>query len=80
MTIPQGELKRVLDEGLVSDIFRFDRARRLLSVIADRSSEIDTGPGNYGTFFVAIHAALTTEAVMAILDKLYSETTQGDLS
>jgi hypothetical protein len=66
MTIPRGELEAVVRDGLVSDIFRLERAESILGVIDPRASEINLGAGHFGNLFGALQTALTTEAIMSI--------------
>jgi hypothetical protein len=66
MPISREDLEAVVRDGLVSDIFRAERAIAILKVSGTRSDEINRGHGNYGELFGALQNALTTEAILAL--------------
>lgn len=55
-----------IKNGLVKDIFLFDRSFAMLQSIKEHSSTIDNNKENFIELFIAIHGALTIEAVLAI--------------
>lgn len=66
MSISREAIEDTVKNGLLVDIFRFERALALKRKIASHSEEInDSSNGNYGLAFRAISSALTTEAILA---------------
>ncbi len=67
MSFSRDHIEDIVKEGLVHDIFRFERARGLQKSMFEYSNEISSKEkGNFGPTFQAIHSALTTEAVLAV--------------
>lgn len=60
------ELKDVVGEGLVADIFKMERAYHILSVIGSNADQLnDRARGNYGELFGAFQGSLEVDAVLA---------------
>lgn len=67
MSVSREAIEDIVKEGLVKDIFRFERARSIQKIMHDRSDAIGSKDnGNFGSTFHALHYALTTEAVLAV--------------
>jgi hypothetical protein len=64
--ISREEFEAIVRDGLVSDIFRAERAIALLRVSGGRANQINSGNGNFGELFGAFQTALQTEATLAI--------------
>jgi hypothetical protein len=63
---PLATLDKLLDKGLVADIFRAERALALLETIGTNASKLNsTKSGNFGDLFGAFQASLTSECVLA---------------
>lgn len=75
MTDHHESLRKVIQHGLLSDIFRFDRAVALLRTIGDQSATINHGSRGYAQLFHALGVALNTEAVLAA-SRLYDVPTK----
>jgi AbiU2 len=60
------EIEDNIKNGLVKDIFLFDRSFGILQTIKEHSSTIDKNRENFVELFIAIHGALTIEAVLAV--------------
>jgi hypothetical protein len=61
------KLKDVIESGLVSDIFRMERAYYLYKEIGNNADRLNAWEyGNYGDFFGAVQKALATEAALAV--------------
>lgn len=61
------ELKDVVVEGLVSDIFKMERAYHILSVIGSNADQLnDRALGNFGELFGAFQGSLEIDAVLAV--------------
>lgn len=60
------DLRALVEGGLVSDIFRMDRAHGLLQSIGTNAADLnDKANGNFGELFGAFQAALVTECALA---------------
>ncbi len=67
MNISREAIEDMVKEGLVKDIFRFERARSIQKVMYDRSDIIGSKEnGNFGSTFHVLRYALTTEAILAV--------------
>lgn len=61
------ELKDIVVEGLVSDIFKMERAYHILSVIGSNADQLnDRALGNFGELFGAFQGSLEVDAVLAV--------------
>ena len=61
------ELKDIVVEGLVSDIFKMERAYHILSVIGSNVDQLnDRALGNFGELFGAFQGSLEVDAVLAV--------------
>lgn len=61
------ELKDVVVEGLVADIFKMERAYHILSVIGTNADQLnDRALGNFGELFGALQCSLEVDAVLAV--------------
>lgn len=61
------ELKDVVMEGLVADIFKMERAYHILSVIGTNADQLnDRALGNFGELFGALQGSLEVDAVLAV--------------
>lgn len=61
------ELKDVVVKGLVSDIFKMERAYHILSVIGSNADQLnDHALGNFGELFGAFQGSLEVDAVLAV--------------
>ncbi|WP_237133822.1 hypothetical protein [Pseudohongiella sp. O18] len=66
MSISREAIEDTVKNGLIGDIFRFERALALKRKIASHSELInDTSNGNYGLAFRTIDSSLSTEAILA---------------
>jgi hypothetical protein len=66
MAITRDELEDLVKQGLVSDIFKMERAYYLLVAIGEHASTANDRPfGNFGELFGTFQEALQTEAVLA---------------
>jgi hypothetical protein len=70
--ISRQDLEAIIQDGLVSDIFRAERAIALLQLSGARADQINNGKGNFGELFGAVQTALTTEATLAVA-RLYDK-------
>jgi hypothetical protein len=74
MAITRDELEDLVKHGLVSDIFKMERAYYLLIAIGEHASTVnDPQYGNFGELFGTFQEALQTEAVLAAA-RLYDRT------
>lgn len=61
------ELKDVVVEGLVSDIFKMERAYHILSVIGNNSNQLNNPAlGSFGELFGAFQDSLEVDSVLAV--------------
>jgi len=66
MSISRNFIEDTVKNGLLGDIFRFERNLALIRKIVEHTSTInDSSNGNYGMAFNSIKSALSTEAVLA---------------
>ena len=66
MTILRADLENMVKEGVVSDIFRAERAISLVKVPGLRAAQINSGSGGFGLLFGTIQVSLNTEALLAL--------------
>jgi hypothetical protein len=67
MPTPTEELKDIIKNGMVSDIFRMERAYHLHKAIGKNADILnDHSNGNFGEFFGAVQGAMEFEAVLAV--------------
>lgn len=67
MSITKEQLEDHIKNGLVSDIFKMERAYALLRKISDNAGLVNKRDnGNYGELFGSLQHALETEAVLAV--------------
>ena len=66
MTILRSDLEGMVKEGVVSDIFRAERAISLVKFSGLRAAQINNGSGGFGLLFGAIQISLNTEALLAL--------------
>jgi hypothetical protein len=61
------KLKDVIESGLVSDIFRMERAYYLYKEIGNNADRLNAWEyGNYGDFFGTVQQSLAIEASLAV--------------
>ncbi len=73
MTISRQDIQDMVENGLVSDIFRMERAFELLKASGERANELnDYERGNFGELFGAFQTALSTESILAVA-RIYDE-------
>jgi hypothetical protein len=66
MSVSPDDLGRLIEPGLVSDIFRMERAYALLEAIGSCADVLnDRSVGNFGELFGAIQSALEVDCAMA---------------
>ena len=64
---PTEELKDIIKNGLVSDIFKMERAYHLHKAIGDNADIFDdSANGNFGELFGTVQGAMESEAVLAV--------------
>lgn len=64
---PTKELKDIITNGLVSDIFKMERAFYLHKAIGDNADIFnDRANGNFGELFGTVQGAMESEAVLAV--------------
>ena len=66
MTLQRYDLENMVKDGLVSDIFRAERAIELLKVSGSRAAQINGRREGFAPLFDAIQASLNTEALLAL--------------
>ena len=60
------QIRDIIENGIVKDIFLFDRSHAMIQTIKEHSNTIDNNKENFKELFLTIYSALNTEAVMAI--------------
>lgn len=64
---PTEELNDIIKNGLVSDIFKMERAYYLHKAIGDNADILnESANGNFGELFGAVQGAMESEAVLAV--------------
>lgn len=61
------QLKDLVSQGLIADIFKMERSYILLKTISTNAQTINTpGAGNFGELFGSIQVALQTDVILAV--------------
>ena len=60
------QIKDIIENGVVKDIFLFERSHAMIQTIKKHSDTIDSNKENFKDLFITIYSALTTEAVLAV--------------